>query len=270
VCRRISTNWQGQHRPRSGCLRMMRGFACASLCLAAGAVDMNLLMIYHRPVPSFVTRQWEHTNPGVVVLPYTFPQARVFIENTYNASYVAHFDTLTPMIASDFFRYLYLYENGGAYADVDQDQLATCNFGTEVDFVLSLSPIEGFCANTFLWSRRPRHPLMINAANAMMDRPDIESLAHLYHVARDYTGVARLQAGYSRGVQINQEVCAGLKRCTIFDPTFAVFAFSRYTRYHDGEFERFERNIVVPMHIVRNTTVVFVSAAVLLVLRRWL
>jgi mannosyltransferase OCH1-like enzyme len=152
----------------------MRGFTC--------------VLIYHRPVPSFVTRQWEQTNPGVVVLPYTFPQARMFIGNRYNASYVAHFDTLTPTMRSDFFRYLYLYENGGAYADVDQEQVATCNFGAEVDFVLALSPTEGSCANTFLWSRRPRHPLMINAANAMMNRPDIDSLAHLYHMTQNYTG----------------------------------------------------------------------------------
>lgn len=103
---------------------------------------------------------------------YTDEEARAFIEKNMPANVTETFDTLIPgAFKADFFRYVFLYVNGGVYIDGDEVPLVPLStiLESQDTFVSAEDPYAASKAlyNAFIASV-PRHPIMAEVINQIV------------------------------------------------------------------------------------------------------
>ncbi len=73
----------------------------------------------HR-VPEYVFDNIKNLNPDKEIVFFEDKDCRKFLKEEYGDSFVKHFDEeKSGCFKADFFRYAYLYKNGGHYTDID-------------------------------------------------------------------------------------------------------------------------------------------------------
>lgn len=152
---------------------------------------------------------------------------------------------------ADLLRFLYLYEHGGFYVDVDTDLLRPLQAfltSPEVELytVLGVTP-EQICIGTFFV--RPKHPavkqivqnmLRIGSTFANVQAPPWTNHPTnvAYHALCEYTQQKELKSGYyvNNHLQLDQEIkdpSRNINREAIYQSNVGLMAYSRYESY-DG------------------------------------
>ena len=121
-------------------------------------------------VPDWVRQKWTTLNPQITYKFFNDADARAFLASHYSAAHLDLFDQLKEnKYKADLFRYCYLYQYGGIYADVDTEPLLSMH--TVIDTHTSLFTVwngngrhicNGFIAVT------PKHPIMKRAIEQML------------------------------------------------------------------------------------------------------
>tara|TARA_B110000977_G_scaffold194278_1_gene270615 strand:- start:989 stop:1744 length:756 start_codon:yes stop_codon:yes gene_type:complete len=89
-----------------------------------GGIPATIIQTMRPPIPPWVKKAWVELNPGFEYVFFNDEDASQFIETNYSPAHIELFDKLKEYKhKADFFRYCYLYKNGGIYADIDLQPL---------------------------------------------------------------------------------------------------------------------------------------------------
>ena len=126
-----------------------------------------------QPIPDWVRQKWTTLNPQFTYKFFNDADAREFLVSHYSADHLDLFDRLKEnKYKADLFRYCYLYQYGGIYADIDMEPLVQLD-----DF---LHPSTKFFTvwSGHSWNGRhlcqgyiavtPKHPIMKRAIEQML------------------------------------------------------------------------------------------------------
>jgi len=210
------------------------------------AIAFTLLIIYDKPIPAFVIDNWHKVCPTAIPVIHTLSTARYTIENTFgydnDSEVMVYFDNARPANKVHLFRYLYLYFYGGAYVDVDLEPVQHCKDFWNSDIALGRSHNRSFGSNTFLWARRPGLFFFKSIIEEMIANPSVPPLVLQKNLVENSPS---LDIWFpSLDIWFYDEICPPRNgRCMLITPSHELFAYSRYTRYHDGKFELIERNV---------------------------
>ena len=192
-------------------------------------------------IPEYVIPNIKKLNPDKEILFFTDDDVVKFLSKEYDSSYVDFFHTIKRGCnKGDFFRYCYLYKEGGYYCDIDIRHLEPIKnyISPDIDFfsVVSFAGNHMFQALLYCVSDHPVIDMCIKdimGARAQRDT-HLRTTQDMYNNVRKFLGKSKLVTGTTirtdgKNVRLAKEVKLDREYACMYINT--IIAMSRYPEY---------------------------------------
>jgi hypothetical protein len=224
-----------------------------------GGIPTTIIQTMRPPIPPWVKKAWVELNPGFEYVFFNDEDASQFIETNYSPAHIELFDKLKEYKhKADFFRYCYLYKNGGIYADIDLQPLVPLKefIHSETQFFSVISsgglPSSNHVIRHIMQAYLavvPNSPFMKKAIDKMLQiGTSFESQGppwsthptnQLYEILNDAIELENIHEGTFNTevgvIQLSIEHCPSYYECYI-EYNKTKIANTRYKKWRSGEF----------------------------------
>lgn len=139
---------------------------------------INLSCKFKNNVPIELIAKWKSDNPDFEIRLHDDRDCIDFLKNNFNQGYVDHFnDCYHGSYKCDFWRACKMYKDGGVYADLDVVMTKPLDFILDNNNISLIVPssVEKDCMNPLLIISEPKHPIMKECIDRILERKKLYS-----------------------------------------------------------------------------------------------
>jgi len=208
-------------------------------------IPNNIILTWKdHTVPSYVFDNIKSLNPDKEIIFFEDKDCKKFFRENYPKEFEEHFDReQSGCSKADFFRYAYLYKNGGYYTDIDIEY--TTPISEFLPDNLEYFSIISALFNTHIFQAilytRPNHDIIKNCLNDILEYgPNFENYPGGYKNEPPYIGstTERMYQNFIKYYNVNDPSKASLGREVNTQGRYAcvynhrIIAWSRYETFN--------------------------------------